>query len=320
MLPVSLAFVAACLFAVGASLQQQVGRASLPVTVPPHVPVRRVHRWLPITAALSHLLRHPVWLAGWVVNGVGFGIQAVALHTGSVALVQPVMVTQLLFTVPIAVLTTHSRPSGATYLSGAAIFAGVTLFIAKWGTANPPGPADRTRVLGAVVTALGLAIALVTIPARLHRASRAVLEAIAAGLCFAVSAALMKLTLDSLLRSGLGTVGEWPAYLLAISTVLGLVIGQDALAAGHLSTTVAGMAITNPLASAVIGVYAFREKIPISAGVVVGLCCAGVLIVSGVIGLARSASRLAAKVDPDDEATGRPTTIGSWPAGLTPGG
>ncbi len=161
MLPVSLALLAALLFAIGASLQQQVGRASLPATAPA-TPARRLHAWLPITAALNHLLRHPVWLAGWGVNAVGFTIQAIALHTGSVALVQPVMVTQLLFTVPIAVWHTRRRPSGVTVASGVAMFAGVSLFIAEWGTGTPPGGrTDWTRVLGTVLIALGLAVSLV---------------------------------------------------------------------------------------------------------------------------------------------------------------
>jgi drug/metabolite transporter (DMT)-like permease len=220
-LPVSLALVAALLFAFGASLQQQVGRASLPVGTPPQVPIRRLHMWLPITAALSHLVRHPVWLAGWTVNGAGFITQAIALHRGSVALVQPVMVTQLLFTVPIALWHSRRRPSRLTIVSAGAVFAGVALFIAKWGTSTASGGTDRPRVLAAVVVALGVAIALVTVPAPLRRAARAVLEAIAAGLCFAVSASLMKLTLDSTLRNGFGALSEWPAYLLAISTVMG---------------------------------------------------------------------------------------------------
>jgi drug/metabolite transporter (DMT)-like permease len=107
--------------------------------------------------------------------------------------------------------------------------------------------------------------------------------------------------------------------LLTFSTVLGLVVGQDALAAGHLSTTVAGMAITNPVASTVIGVYAFRETIPITTGVLVGLIVSGLLIVGGVIGMARSAAVLARRSDPDRElAELRQTSIGTWVAGLTP--
>jgi Na+/proline symporter len=74
------------------------------------------------------------------------------------------------------------------------------------------------------------------------------------------------------------------------------------------------------VASTVIGVYAFRERVPITAGVLAGLICAGLLIVGGVIGMARSASAFAAQVDPDDElAALRPASIGGWVAGLTPG-
>ncbi len=146
------------------------------------------------------------------------------------------------------------------------------------------------------------------------------LEAVAAGLCFAVSAALIKLTVDSVVRYGVGTAAaQWPAYLLAVSTGLGLVISQDALAAGHLSTTVAGMSITNPVASTVIGLYAFGERVPITSGELAGLVCAGLLIVGGVIGMARSAvlaARSGAKGDPP--ALNEPP-IGSWVAGLTPG-
>jgi drug/metabolite transporter (DMT)-like permease len=321
MLPVSLALLAALLFAFGASLQQQVGRALLSVAAPPSGPVRRLHGWLPITASVHNVVRHPLWLAGWAVNGVGFAIQAVALHTGSVALVQPVMVTQLLFTVPIAVWHTRRRPSRTTLASGIAMFAGVALFIARWGTGTAHGGStDWSRVLGAVLVALGLAVCLVTMPVRLRRARRAVLEAVAAGLCFAVSAALMKLTADSVVRYGVGTATQWPAYLLVVSTVLGLVIGQDALAAGHLSTAVAGMAITNPVASTVIGVYAFRDRVPITAGVLAGLACAGLLIFGGVIGMARSASALTAQRDPDDDLSGpRENSVRGWVAGVTPG-
>jgi hypothetical protein len=149
---------------------------------------------------------------------------------------------------------------------------------------------------------------------------RAVLEAIAAGLCFAVSAALMKLTVDSALRDGVGVAFQWPAYLLLVSTVLGLVIGQDALAVGHLSTTVAGTAITNPVASTVIGIYAFRERVPMTAGELAGLVCAGLLIVGGVIGMARSATVLAARLGTDEDLAGvRPASVGNRFAGLTPG-
>jgi drug/metabolite transporter (DMT)-like permease len=280
LLAVSLALLAALLFATGASLQQEVGRAECASPAPA---AGRLQAWLPITGAMHRLVRHPVWLTGYSINAVGFLTQAIALHHGTVALVQPILVTQLLFTIPITVWHTRRRPSPQVLVSGAAVFLGVVLFIGNWGTG------DRTRVLLAVLVALGLAVVLVTRSARLRPAARTVATAIAAGLCFAVTAALMKLTLDTLLRNGvIATAQQWSLYGLVVSTLLGLIIGQDALAGGALSTAVAGMAITNPVASTAIGVFGFQETVPLTSGVVVGLAAAGILIVFGVIGLAQS--------------------------------
>jgi drug/metabolite transporter (DMT)-like permease len=223
------------------------------------------------------------------VNAAGFLIQALALHNGSVGLVQPVLVTQLLFTIPVAALQTGRRPAPGDWAAGACICVGIGLFVGAWGTQPArPGP-DRSAVLIAVLAALGLAVLLVVVGARLRSGLRAALASVAAGLCFASSAVLTKVTFDDLVRSGLGHVlSEWSVYALTVSMVLGLVIGQDALAAGALPTAVAGIAITNPLASAAIGVLAFHESVPTTAGAVVGLSFAGVLLAVGVLGLAQS--------------------------------
>ncbi|MGH3241080.1 MAG: DMT family transporter, partial [Spirillospora sp.] len=48
---------------------------------------------------IRRLIRDPVWLTGWGVNLAGFCAQAIALHFGSTAIVQPLLVTQLVFTI-----------------------------------------------------------------------------------------------------------------------------------------------------------------------------------------------------------------------------
>jgi drug/metabolite transporter (DMT)-like permease len=318
MTSVALALLAGFLFAWAASLQQQAGRASLPTS--PVQPLGRLQVWLPITGALHCLLRHPMWLTGWAVNLGGFITQAVALHTGSVALVQPVLVTQLLFTIPIAALHTRCRPAPKDFAAGAAVCLGVGLFVASWGTREGPSVVDRPRVLSAVLAALGLALVLVARASRMRPAIRAIFASVAAGLCFAVSAVLMKLTFDSLVNEGVGaTAHDWCGYLLAVSTGLGLIIGQDALAAGALSTAVAGMAITNPVASAVIGVLGFHESVHTSAVELAGLSMAGLFLVAGVIGLAQSAT---IRADARDSEAHRVTrmhgSVTSWAHGLTP--
>src|SRR5882672_7590040 len=57
------------------------------------------------------LLRDGQWWLGSIVSGVGFALQAAALGFGSVLLVQAVLVTSLLFALPINAWLTHHRVS-----------------------------------------------------------------------------------------------------------------------------------------------------------------------------------------------------------------
>ena len=44
-----------------------------------------------------YLFRNPLWLFGWVALAAAFGFQALALHSGLVSVVQPLLVTELVF-------------------------------------------------------------------------------------------------------------------------------------------------------------------------------------------------------------------------------
>jgi hypothetical protein len=113
--------------------------------------------------------------------------------------------------------------------------------------------------------------------------------AVAAGLCFAVSAAMIKLTTEDLLRHGVAaTARDWPGYTLAASTWTGLVLEQGAFAAGSLPSAVAAMTITNPVASYLLGVLAFGAVPPTGWGPLSALAGAGLLIFAGAVGLAHS--------------------------------
>jgi drug/metabolite transporter (DMT)-like permease len=104
LLVVGLGLLAAFLFAGSASLQQHAAQGT---DYAPEVgrSVRRRGRPVVLPALLAlvrKLVRKPLWLLGWLTNLVGFLVQATALHFGSVALVQPLLVTQLLFALPMA--------------------------------------------------------------------------------------------------------------------------------------------------------------------------------------------------------------------------
>lgn len=277
LLVVGLSAAAAFLFALAASLQQHVAHKA-------YAAERGRAR-----ALVRRLPRSPLWLAGWAVNLVGFFVQAAALFFGSVALVQVVLVTQLIYALPLATLWARRWPSLRAWLSGAGICAGVAVFVAVYGSSARSGEADRRAVvLTVLVTAVAVAV---LVRASVHRPPTigAALVAIAAGLCFATSAALMKLTAEDLVHRGIpATAVDWPGYTLALSAFTGVALGQWAYAAGSLPAAVAAMTITNPVASYLIGIVAFGVAPPASPSSLGAVAAAGALISVGVVGLAHS--------------------------------
>lgn len=111
---VGLALADSVMFAVAAAVEQ---RGALRAVAAPH------HRHVPALLAALHA---SLWWAGAAADAAGFALHATALHSGSLGLVQPLMVTVLLFTLPLAAAGTPVRVS-----------------LRDWvGQAPPPRPAD----------------------------------------------------------------------------------------------------------------------------------------------------------------------------------
>lgn len=287
-LAVALGLLAGFLFAASASLQQHVARRTATATnTVDELSGKSILR--PLVALIRKLVRHPLWLAGWFTNLFGFVVQAAALHEGSVALVQPLLVTQLLFAMPLSTAWARRWPTFVEWLGVVLISGGVATFVLVRAVAPAGGEANRGRVILAGLCAAALVGLLVWAAAGRTQLLHATLVSVGAGLCFAMSAVLMKLTTDDLLHRGvLATALDWPGYSLAVSTLTGLVLEQGAFATGSLSAAVAAMTITNPLASYLLGVLAFRVRPPSSPGALAALAGSGALLIVGVAALSRS--------------------------------
>lgn len=302
-LAVALGLVAGFLFAASAALQQHVARRTATTKGTTYESGRKSIVG-PLITLTGRLVRRPPWLLGWCTNLIGFLVQAAALHLGSVALVQPLLVTQLLFAMPLSTAWARRWPTFIEWLGVILISGGLAIFVlVRAGTPND-GEADRSRLILAIVIAVALVGLLVTLAAGRSSLVHATLLSIGAGLCFAVSAVLMKLTTDDLLHRGvLATALDWPGYSLAVSTLVGLFLEQGAFATGSLSAAVAAMTITNPLASYLLGVLAFRVVLPHTPGVLAGLAVSGALLILGIAALSRSPTVLRPDPVADDDGT-----------------
>jgi drug/metabolite transporter (DMT)-like permease len=242
------------------------------------------------SAFVRALVRRKLWLTGFVMNNVGFVLQAGALHLGSVALVQPVMVSQVLFALLLTGLGSRLRPRAKDWFYVLCICAGLIVLLAVSGAAPLHGTPHRAHVIW-VLLAMAAFVVILVGSARSQTDARAasLLLAIAAGVCFAGNAVLTKLTTEDLFGPGvLHTALDWPGYSLALATASGLLIEQAAFAHGSLPWAVAAMSITNPVVSYLAGIFGFHVTVPHTAGSLAAVSVTAVLVGIGISGLAHS--------------------------------
>jgi hypothetical protein len=233
------------------------------------------------------LLSSPLWLGSWVVDATSYFAEAAALHLGSLSVVEPLMVTTLLFALPLAARGTHRL--GARDWAGAAMVSlGLGLVLTTRGS---PGAGTPSR--GTLFPALGVVLAVVALLLVVGRARPPVVRArflsVAAGALFAVGAVMTKLTADTASTGGLiGLLTGWPGYALAAVSVTSFALQQAAYADGQLATAITAVVVTDPLLSYLLGIIGFGEPSP-RLGVPLLLASVGtVLLVAGVYGLAHS--------------------------------
>ena len=278
----ALGLTAAFLFALSAFLQQRAARA---IVGSDTASLREASG---VKHLFGRLVQSRTWLTGWLTNLSGVGTQAVALKVGSVASVQPLMAAQLLFAMSFASGEQRRWPSGRDWLSALAVAGGLVLLLTA--EASPlSGASHRHRVLGATVCVVGLVAILRQVSRHTFPWLAGLLVGVAAGLCHALNAVFLKLTVEDLYHGGpLATLLDWPLYALAVTAISGMMLVQIAFASGPLPPAVAAMSVTNPVASFVLGILAFDAPAPRDPAVLTAIAVSGLLIAGGIVGLANS--------------------------------
>ncbi|SNQ51018.1 conserved membrane hypothetical protein [Frankia canadensis] len=282
---IPLALLASFLLASSAALQQRAAARSRFAERDDH------HVAVPGPGHLLDLAREPLWLLGWLVNAAGFVLQALALHAGSLAEVQPLMVTQLVFALPLGLVRTRLRMARAAWCAVLAICAGLALLLSVQARLPAQAPLNEHRLPLAVAVIVVLAALLVGSSFGRRPPVRAAQFGTAAGLFVALSALLLKQTTDVTLANGFhATVAQWFPYALCGVTLTSLCLGQMAYAVGPLAAVVTAMTITNPTAAYLLGVLVFGVPWPSDPGGALGLAVAATLVVGGVILLSRASA------------------------------
>jgi drug/metabolite transporter (DMT)-like permease len=206
------------------------------------------------------LLRNPMWLAGWGALAGGFVFQALALHIGQLSVVQPLLVTELVFALALRRVWLHQPIRGVTWWAAALTCVSLSLFLAmsepQGGTHYPDSSAWVTGAWGSV----GAAVVLALLSMRGPVARRTALLASAAAVMWALVAVLVKTMTDTLTEFGVGGMfAHWPVYALAGAGLGAEVLHQATLRVGPLSVSQPLLVIVNPIVSIALSVWIFQE-------------------------------------------------------------
>jgi drug/metabolite transporter (DMT)-like permease len=264
---------------------------------------RKANREIPQTENLSwklirDLLHQPVWFGGVLAVIVGFLLQATALGTGELAVVEPVLVLELPITLIFASRLFGSGMRWQEWASAVAMTAGLAGLLYFLSPSDGQSGSVPLRVW---LIGIGVNLALVaTLVAWGRRgpagrgggtggssSRQAALLGVAAGATFGLTAALMK-GMTGTFSGGLGELlTSWELYAMVAAGILGLFLVQSALNAGPLIAAQPGLTLSDPIVSILWGVLAFDEKVRGGMNILFATF-SGLLMAGAAVALARS--------------------------------
>jgi drug/metabolite transporter (DMT)-like permease len=274
-LAVVAAVVAAVTFAC-ANVQQQKAAATAPESesLKPSLIVRLLHR--------------RSWLLGILGMIVAYGMQAVALALSDVALVEPIIATELVFAVPLSMRVRHCRPGMQEWAGVLLVAGGVTTFLVAADPSGGHADAGPAAWLLALLPSVGAIAALLLLAQGPQTRARAMLLGGAAGIANGMVALLTKSFTAQLGHSVLGAVASWQLYALCAFAAAGFLFAQSAYQAAPLAESLPVMDSLEPLSSVVLAAAVIGEYVdlsPLHMGVELA---AAVVVLAGVVLLGRS--------------------------------
>jgi len=244
-----LALVAAFFFALAATLQQKgaLGMGDVSLGSP---------------SSFATLAKQKWWLIGTVALLCGYVFQAVALGNGRLAVIQPLLVTTIVFALPLGYLITNQTVGSREILGAAVVVLGLAIFtvVGQAADGNDNAPTNEWAI--AVIAFSAIAALLFYMGGRGPKVRKAALYGASAGVLFGLSASLCKPTVEMLDANGVGGVLEsWEFYAFAASGIIAFVVQQLSLATGKLAASVATVSVCNPLVGIVIGTLLLDERL-----------------------------------------------------------
>jgi drug/metabolite transporter (DMT)-like permease len=235
---------------------------------------------------LLDLVRDPLWVTAIGATVLGFVLQVLALKYGSLAVVEPLLICDLIFAVLINAHLRRKRDP-VIFIGAAMCAAGVAGFLV---IGHPEG---GKSTVGALVL-LPLAVALVVLVggsvlvAQRDKKVQALALALATGVCYGVAAFLIKIVTGNGIHHLLTT---WPIYALAVVGPVGFLLNQSAFqkSGDLISPVLSIITAADPLISILLATVFLNETLNSTPAGIVGQIVSLALMVAGIVIIARHA-------------------------------
>lgn len=244
---------------------------------------------------LHELLRRPVWWLGGIADATGLLMQALALGSGSIIVVEALRTTGLLFALGLGAMMGAGLMGVRQWGLAGLLVVGISGFLAVGAPIEGAHRAGATTWL--CVGAFSAAVVGVTVIGSRHsgNALRAMALGVATGAVWAWTACLLKRVVITFHQSGFAAVVSRPAlWVLLVVSVGGLVLNQSSFQAGELSWSLPAMSVVEPVLGSIYGIVLFHDRLRVdSAAEGVALAAFGVTALTAVALLARDPAEMA---------------------------
>jgi drug/metabolite transporter (DMT)-like permease len=256
-------------FAVGGVVQQRVARTRPEGALSPGL--------------LLSLARVPLWWAGIGFALLSYGLQSLALAFGPLVLVQPLLVTEVIFAIPISVRIHGMHLELREWIGVSCVVAGLALgIVSARPTSGNPLPA--LVLWGLAVAASGFVILGALGAARPAEGPvRASFMAAAAAVALALTSALLKSMVAVFQHHGLGALAVWQPYAMAVVAIGGLYLVQSAFRSGPLAASMPVIDGVEPSFAIGLGIALFGERVQSGVWPFLGIAVGLALLFAGIV-------------------------------------
>jgi drug/metabolite transporter (DMT)-like permease len=248
------------------------------------------------------LVRRPLWLGGVAADAGGFLTVAAALAVGRLVVVQPLIVTVLLFALPLSSRLTGRRITRSDWRWAVVLTVALAVIVVIGDASNGNDTAPTSDwIMAAGIAAVPFAVAL-TLAGRRKGATRALMLGIAAGILFGFNDALITTVTKTLDHGVVSVLRNWPVYALVVVLVIGTYLQQASYQAGALQASLPAITGLEPVVGMILGLTLFEERFRVHGPAAITLLGTAMVVAGvAVVVLARAQGRadsVAATGDP----------------------